>query len=895
MRNRFTAQRRDVLRAGLGGAGGFVVTRDAHAADARIALIVDPADPIAAAPQVQWALGELRAALTAKGARVRQVDRISRAGARDIGLIVCGYATPAATSAFVAARTEIAAGSEHALLFTPADESRLRIACGSDQRGLMYAVLELADRLRHGASVSDALSFAQPLLEQPFMPVRSIMRQVVSEPLDKAWFEDREMWPHYFRMLANSRFNRLHLGFGLGYDTLRGVTDSYMLFLYPFLLDVPGYDVRVTNLTDEERSANLATLRYISEQAVAHGVDFQLGIWTHGYELIDSPDARYHVTGLTRETHAAYCRDALTALLRECPAISSVALRFHGESGIAEGSYDFWQTIYQGVPACGRVVEIDLHAKGVDEEMIARARSTGMPINVSEKCWAEHHGMPYHQADIRPSERPREGQVGDGLLTLSEGSLSFTRYGYADLLREDRDYTVRHRVFAGTQRILLSGDPAWAAAYAERFVFCGTDGVDLMEPLTCRGRRGTGIPGTRRSGYIDASLEPRYDWEKYLYWYRVWGRLTYNPAGPADAWRRHFNATPNASALVSALARASRILPIVTSAHMPSAACDAYWPEIAWNQPMVGEPPGNLYWDTPSPKDFQHVTGHDPQLFTSIDECALELLAGQLSGRYSPIEVAVWLEGLVASVEADLAAIGAPTSVETRRLVIDVQTQAGLGRFFAAKFRAGVLFAIHEYTSDRRALDEALVKYRLARAEWAALSERLRNIYAPDLSVSDKYSERSHWLAHLPPIDEDIARVEARRVSAIVSTAPGLAAAIDGALSSPRRRRSPVAHTQPVSFEPGADVNLNVQFLSGQAGSLRFYYRHLNQAERWREAEVVRDGDTHRVVIPAAYTYSSYPLQYYFVVQSGPMDVSLYPGFGDDLMAEPYCVVAHRA
>ena len=45
-------------------------------------------------------------------------------------------------------------------------------------------------------------------------------------------------------------------------------------------------------------------------------------------------------------------------------------------------------------------------------------------------------------------------------MTLSEGARSFTRYGYADLLRDDRRYTVRHRVFPGTQRLLLSGDPA---------------------------------------------------------------------------------------------------------------------------------------------------------------------------------------------------------------------------------------------------------------------------------------------------------------------------------------------------------------------------------------------------------------------------------------------------
>ena len=50
-----------------------------------------------------------------------------------------------------------------------------------------------------------------------------------------------------------------------------------------------------------------------------------------------------------------------------------------------------------------------------------------------------------------------------------------------------------------------------------------------------------------------------------------------------------------------ALAAASRILPIVTTAHMPSAANNNYWPEIYTNQSMV-DPGKNPYTDTPAPK-----------------------------------------------------------------------------------------------------------------------------------------------------------------------------------------------------------------------------------------------------------------------------------------------------
>ena len=44
-------------------------------------------------------------------------------------------------------------------------------------------------------------------------------------------------------------------------------------------------------------------------------------------------------------------------------------------------------------------------------------------------------------------------------MRLSAGSRSFLRYGYGDLLREDRKWGVLHRIWPGTQRLLLWGDP----------------------------------------------------------------------------------------------------------------------------------------------------------------------------------------------------------------------------------------------------------------------------------------------------------------------------------------------------------------------------------------------------------------------------------------------------
>src|SRR5262245_19976372 len=691
----------------------------------RISLVIDPADAVASAPPARWALSELEQSLSARGVTVDKYERVSQASAGDFCVVAAGSQSKVTAAILKQPRAGLADSSE-ALELVPASLQgrKVLLACGSDSRGLVYALLELSDRVQHATDPLSALALRAPIIERPANAVRSVMRLFASDIEDKPWYNDREMWPRYLTMLATQRFNRFNLSLGLGYDFLRRVTDAYFLFPYPFLISVPGYKVRAGQLPDAERDRNLEMLKFIGEQSAARGLQFQLGLWMHGYQWIDSPDANYTIEGLTPATHGPYCRDALRLLLQTCPAIGGVTLRTHGESGVEEGSYEFWQTVFEGIATCGRRVEIDLHPKGLDQTMLDNAIRTRQPITVSPKFWAEHLGMPYHQADIRELEVPKPGKHTSRLMNLSEGSRSFMRYGYGDLLREDRSWRVIHRVWPGTERLLLWGDPVAGAAYSRAFGFCGSDGVELMEPLSFKGRRGSGIAGNR-SAYADARLRPRWDWEKYEYSHRVWGRLLYNADSDPDPWRRylrkHFG--QGAGDLESALASASRILPTLTTAHLPSAANNNYWPEMYVNQSLIDAAHPGSYSDTPAPKVFGNVSPLDPQMFSRVNDFADELLSGESSGKYSPLEVAGWLDEFAAAANSHLARAADEVTDKQQadylRLAADVSIQADLGRFFAAKLRSGILYRVFQKTGDAAALEAALGQYRAARATWA--------------------------------------------------------------------------------------------------------------------------------------------------------------------------------
>src|ERR1039457_6064482 len=66
------------LQEGLSGASG------------RVALILDPADPVASSPPVKWAAEELRLAVTAKGASLEVVNSPEVAGDFNLRIVVAG-------------------------------------------------------------------------------------------------------------------------------------------------------------------------------------------------------------------------------------------------------------------------------------------------------------------------------------------------------------------------------------------------------------------------------------------------------------------------------------------------------------------------------------------------------------------------------------------------------------------------------------------------------------------------------------------------------------------------------------------------------------------------------------------------------------------------------------
>lgn len=860
-----------------------------------VILARDPADEVATSAPAEWAAGVLADALARKGVRLEHRSQIEHEPG---AITLCGFESSAGRAAF-SENGLVAPHAAEGVALLPLRDGSV-VATGNDPRGLVYATLELADRVNTAqADPRERLRLAAPVVQQPANPIRGIARLFVSDVEDLPWFTNRDFWRAYLSELVTHRFNRFHLAFGIGHDFLRNVIDAYFLFAYPFLVHVPGYDVRVAGLSEGERARNLEMLRFASDEAALRGLHFQLGIWTQAYQWVDSPNANFVIQGLSSENHAAYCRDAVRTLLQACPSIAGVTFRVHGESGVPEGNYAFWREVFRGVSSCGRRIELDLHPKGVDQRMIDVGLDTGLPVTLSPKFTAEHMGLPGHQVAIRELER-----VGDvhresdafvaQLMNRSGADLRYTRYGNADFLREDRRYGLFYRMWPGTQRLLLWGDAALAAGYSRSGTFAGAKGIEFCEPLSFKGRRGSGLRGGREA-YADELLtaDGGADWEKFRLTYRLLGRLMYDAEEDASVWRRAFVndfGMDAAEPAEVALSLASRILPLVTSAYHPSAANNRYWPEMYTNQPIVSEHQPHPYRDTPSPRRFGSASPLDPGLFLGVDEFVRELTQREPSGRISPVRVAGSLDSLANGARRALvrarAAVADPRAPSFHRLEVDVAIQAGLGAFFAAKLRAGVAYSLWETTGEIGRLRQALQEYGAARAAWVSVVGHGR-AYRDDVTVGGEAWLRGNWSDRLAAMDADLADMQGK-YRAVAEDAVGDAPPIDKL--DPARAPLAFVHTPLDSAVRGEPLVVSVEIDAPTDGmEVSVHYRHVNQAETYRVVALTRTADRcWAATVPTEYIDSPFPLQYFFVARRGRGDVWRIPELAADLANQPY-------
>ncbi|UUO04866.1 hypothetical protein M4951_15885 [Blastopirellula sp. J2-11] len=768
------------------------------------------------------------------------------------------------------------------------------LIAGRDPRGAAYALLEIAESIRLAKELDSVCDAIQDCRESPYLKVRSVTKQLFNQDVERDWYESEEYWHWYFGMLAKNRINNFSLTFGHN--------ANYMIPPYAWMFDVPEYpDVQVTGMSHEDRDQCLHRFRRITEIAQEHGVGFTLGLWTQlpvvevreGLDFGESPVINLP-SGLER---AKYCAKGLEKLLRLCPDIAGVQLRMNLESGIPHEEQErYYQLLFEGIAACGRSVKLDLRYKSLSQQTINLARDAGLDVNVSTKHWCEHMGLPYNPA-------------------AEDIAYSASRYGYGSMLRHDRNYRVTYRLWnVGTSRLLLWGDPGYAARFAESCTLGGGEGFEVFAPLSNQGYGDA--PGTWRI-FADEALE-HYRWEQERYWafYLAFGRFGYNPDMPRRVWSREFaHRFGDAGAQVEAAFRAtSQVLPLITATTQFSANNWRFWPEMMACMHLDA-------YRAIQPSDYAQFYAIAPfasrqqwrsEGWASIHSAYVEdAIQGNLNAKWTPIQVSRYLSQLADETEVALAAAeklqenSAAQDPEFDATLIDLKVLALLARYHADKKIAATHLEFFRITNEKTRLKFAWKHIQAAQNHWTRIVDLTNDHYYDDLVLgfSKEYNSDfasrlqehiGHWKDRIVDVQKDVDFVAHLMDQNAVSERSLSAAEEKGMKRYPGETLEDAnitfRHERIKSTFRGQAIPVVVHVSSDRPlDSVSVYYRPLNQTKSWNQMAMVEEGadGAYQAQIPAEEIDPNYDLQYYIEARHAEGG-ALWPNW---LNETPYVVV----
>jgi hypothetical protein len=680
----------------------------ARRADGQVRILSD-----STLPPLRFAVGRLTESLAAHGVRVRS----GSAPRADVRTDVVVTASPEA-AADAAARYHLAApevGREGFRIARVGGERPTVLVLARDAGGAMYGTLDVAEQVRvHGGlegieerTENPRVAFRAVKFNLPWSPYRD------TPPTDvhRDAVRDLAYWRRFLDMMAENRFNALTL---------------WSVHPFPYMVRSKRFP-RATPFDDAELAEWKRFWTSLFRMAKERGIETYLVNWN----IAVSPEfaAAYGVAERndTSEVVRRYTRESVTQVIDEYPDLTGVGVTLADWMvGMTPKQREDWieQTFVAGMKAAHRPVKF-IHRSvlaGSAEEMrrVIDHAELPDPVQVEIKFnWSHGHSTP-RLALTHDHE--------SGVVDESFWNPPPTNYRIA--------WTVRNEDFF----ILRWGEPDFIRRHIATNLHPYVDGYFV-------GSEGY-IPAVDSSHRPDPHVTWDYAFEKQWLFYRLWGRLLYDPATPdavfAAAFDERYGAGTGAP-LLEAYRLASRMPLRLASFHA------ATWDYTLYAEGFLAPAPSRGLSDGVSPfisilELIDHET-LDPT-YLSIPEFVELRLAGQKpdEGRVSPL-------ALADSSERDGRAALATVAVLRRRVddhsgaleceIQDVEAWSYLSLYFAEKLRAGVALETFRRTGEEARREESIDHLETARLLWDGL-----------IAVTDShYHPVPHVFAEHDPMD----------------------------------------------------------------------------------------------------------------------------------------------
>lgn len=843
-----------------------------------VSIVTDPAPGLAAT----HGLVALTDALHRKKVSFEQVASLDQA--RGEWLIVAGLASGKGAAAGLLKKSGYAVPDVPEALTirkTVWTSKPAWVVSGADDRGLMYGLLDVADRVGWSTDEADAMSEVDETTEKPDVVQRGLSIYTMNRAYWESRFYDEAYWEKYLDMLAKNRFNSLVVIFG--YEN-----GGFLAPPYPYFFDVEKFaDVRMVGITKEEQRRNLSALNHLIDMAHARGIDFTVGIWDHIYRggvqgggipgTKTPPDQPIPglVWGLNADNLTAYTKEALAKFVSLVPDLDGIQFRMHNESGLKKGEQvSFWSDVFKMMKKTAPRLRLDLRAKELPQQVIQSALDVGLNFRIATKYWMEQMGLPYHPTKTNPER-------------------SAIRHSYAYLLHYPRQYKMHWRLWnGGTSRILLWGDPEYVRRFAESTHLYDGDGYEVNEPLA------TKMEAQPHDAKPFDLLNPEYryydyEFERYWHFFQVFGRVGYNPDVSPEIWNREFArrfGKKTGPLVAEALHQASWILPRIITSSYPYRLFPMTrgWAE----KQRLGDLPV-----------FARAELSDMQQFANFDEEAQIRIEGGETARMLPSLNSLWFKQT--SLELDKLIGQAEKSMrdkenkEFKSTIVDLKILSNLALYHSRRIPAAVSYRIFERTQNVSALDEAIAYERQAMEAWRQIVVAADGVYTDNLMMGVCVADLcGSWKDELVALENGIRKLEEKRKSLPLETDVNkptpvkTASYIESVSDIDFDKLFQVTHEKVTRLPVGQPLVITAR-ITAPAGVkwVRLRYRSVNQEFEYETLPMEKtDGkNSYQAVVPAAQINPEWDFMYFIEMMDNNGHGRIYPDLNKET---PYTFVS---
>src|SRR5690625_4124654 len=747
---------------------------------------------------------------------------------------------------------------------TGRENTPVLVVGGYDDQGLMYGLLDVAQRISWSTNINAPLSEVVDLIEEPYVVERGISMYTMNRAYWESRFYDENYWAKYLDNLAANRFNSMVLVFG--YEN-----GGFLAPVYPYFFDIEEFpDVYMPNMTAEKQQRNLNALNSLIDMAHKREIRFTVGIWDHIYrggvqsggipQAMSAPDqpSEHLVWGVNSENLISYTKAGIAKFIDLVPELEGIQLRMHWESGLTEQEqFVFFPEIFELVKELSPSLRLDLRAKQLPDEVIQDAIESGVNFRIATKFWMEQMGMPYHPTNTNPEREHR-------------------RHSYEDLLKYPQQYNLHWRLWnGGTNRILLWGNPEYVQRFAESTHLYDGEGFEINEPLATKmeAQPHDNVP------FELLNSEYRYyeyEFERYWHFFQTFGRLSYNPETSPRIWEKEFERRFGEEAgplIQEALHKASWILPrIITSVYPYSLfPMTRGWAE----KQRLGNLPSYAGMDI-----------SDTEQFANFDDEARLLIEGGEMARIMPSVNSQWFkhtsEELHELIDRAEQVIGNNRDKEFHSTITDLKILSNLALFHARRIPAAVNYRLFDRTSDVSALEEAIEHERNAIDAWQHIVDAAHDVYTDNLALGVCTLDLcGHWRDELLALKEDLKNLEEEHQNYVPKESVTTAPTYEAASHTNFREKFEINH-HPVRNHPVGrplTVRLSINTPAGVKW-VRLRHRSVSQEFEYKTTEMnVSGGDyeTYQATIPADQIDTTWDYMYYFEIMDNNGIGTIYP------------------